>query len=412
MSFGTIEPLWPTSTEMAPLEDKALSLVAESGRLAGMLHPVTRRSVIDLFRVLNSYYSNLIESHKTHPVEIQAAMTRNWSCDPAKRALQIESLLHVRVQRAIEDRLGREPRTDVSGWPFLSWIHASFYQDLPSELAVVEAPETQEKLPVEAGRLRCRDVRVGSHIAPPPDAVPVLLKRLARGFDPERLPGTRKIALSGALHHRLLWIHPFLDGNGRVARLLADAWFIRCGVEGYGLWTISRGLARNINEYRRMLVRADAPRQGDFDGRGALSSRMLAEFCDFFLETALDQVRYMTRMLALNRLEERIRRSFVMGLMGLTNLRDEAAHLLVEALLKGEFPRGEAARISGLAERTARSQLSALVKAGLLVSDSPKGPVRLGFPVEAAQWWLPNLIPERPIDFGPADDWWAPSTER
>ena len=77
-------------------------------------------------------------------------------------------------------------------------------------------------------------------------------------------------------------------------------------------------------------------------------------------------------MLALKRLEERIRRSFVMGLM---NLRDEAAHLLVEALLKGEFPRGEAARISGLAERTASSQLSALVKAGLLVPDTTKGPV-------------------------------------
>ena len=75
---------------------------------------------------------------------------------------------------------------------------------------------------------------------------------------------------------------------------------------------------------------------------------------------------------------------------------------IVEALLKGEFSRGEAARISGLAERATRSQLSALVKAGLLVSDTPKGPVRLGFPVEAAQWWLPNLITERPIDLGPA----------
>ena len=54
-----------------------------------------------------------------------------------------------------------------------------------------------------------------------------------------------------------------------------------CHVDGYGLWTISRGLARHRKKYFLNLEVADEPRQGDLDGRGNLSEKGLLEFSIF-----------------------------------------------------------------------------------------------------------------------------------
>ena len=76
-------------------------------------------------------------------------------------------------------------------------------------------------------------------------------------------------------------------------------------------------------------------------------------------------------------------------------IKKEAAYLLQEAFMRGEFERGEASRICGMAERTARDVLKQLVDEGLLVSDTPKGAVRLGLPTAVAGYWLPDLYPEQ-----------------
>jgi Fic family protein len=79
-----------------------------------------------------------------------------------------------------------------------------------------------------------------------------------------------------ATHHRFLWIHPFLDGNGRVARLMSHAMLLEIGI-GSALWSVSRGLARNSADYKRLLMAADEPRRNDLDGCGALSHEALIE---------------------------------------------------------------------------------------------------------------------------------------
>jgi hypothetical protein len=58
---------------------------------------------------MNSYYSNLIEDHSTHPLDIERALRKDFSKEPAKRVLQMESAAHVATQAAIEDRLATEP---------------------------------------------------------------------------------------------------------------------------------------------------------------------------------------------------------------------------------------------------------------------------------------------------------------
>jgi Fic family protein len=118
------------------------------------------------------------------------------------------------------------------------------------------------------------------------------MKRFEEAYDPAKLSQVQQIIAIAASHHRLVWIHPFLDGNGRVVRLFSQAWLLETGI-GSSLWSVSRGLARNVEEYKARLMAADAPRKGDLDGRGNLSHDELVNFCRFFLKTAVDQVEFM-----------------------------------------------------------------------------------------------------------------------
>jgi Fic family protein len=75
-------------------------------------------------------------------------------------------------------------------------------------------------------------------------------------------------------------------------------------------------------------------------------------------------------------------------------LKPEAALLMEEALMRGEFERGHIGRITGLPERTARRVLSSVIEAGLLASHTEKGPVSLRFPDDALEILFPRLYPE------------------
>src|SRR4051812_35936456 len=91
-----MEPMVPSDTR-GLLTDRAFELVRKSAALSKVLHPVTRAAVIDFLRSMNSYYSNLIEGHATHPIEIEKALKADFTTDPSKRALQYESRAHVEV---------------------------------------------------------------------------------------------------------------------------------------------------------------------------------------------------------------------------------------------------------------------------------------------------------------------------
>ena len=121
---------------------------------------------------------------------------------------------------------------------------------------------------------------------------PGALARFLQGFEQvyENLGKTESIISAAAAHHRLLWMHPFLDGNGRVARLMSHAVFLDILDTG-AVWSVARGLARNVQEYKNLLANCDLPRRNDLDGPGALREEALAEFTRFFLSTCVDQSR-------------------------------------------------------------------------------------------------------------------------
>jgi len=379
-----MEPLLPE--ESVALGNLATDLVAKASTLAGRVNPVLAASVGDLVRSMDCYYSNLIEGHQTLPLDIDRALHDDFARETERRNLQKEARAHVEVQRLI-DR-GQAPSPVVST-EFILWVHREFCQRLPDELLWLENPDTGERLPVVPGELRQQHVKVGRHVPIDPADIPAFLERFAEAYTSPMLSTLRRVIGVAASHHRLLWIHPFLDGNGRVTRLFSHAWLRELGI-GSDLWAVSRGLARQIDQYKKMLMAADEQRRGDLDGRGNLTQQGLNEFCEFFLKTCVDQVAFMEGLLEPTELLRRIE-IWCEEEVRAKRLPRGSWPLLKEAVITGEFPRGKAGSLTGYEARQARTVLSALIQQGYLTSDGHRSPVRLGFPAKIIDRWFPRL---------------------
>ena len=386
-----MEPMMPADAA-GELDDLAIEVIRKSAGISAAVHPVTRRGVVELVRRMNSYYSNLIEGHNTHPVDIDRAMREDFSNDPAKRAKQLESKAHIEVQKRIEARIEDSPDTVITSESFLCWIHKEFYERMPDEYLVVQRADgkTEKVIP---GKTREIEVEVGRHVPPKSEYLGAFMERFEEAYDPQKLKGLRQVIAAAASHHRLAWIHPFLDGNGRVTRLMTHAYLKKAHIDGHGLWTVSRGLARNREEYLASLAGADQPRRGDLDGRGNLTQAGLSGFCTFFLKTAIDQIDFMTGLLDLDGMQKRIQ-AVVDRRVSFGEMKPEAGHLLRDVFLRGEIPRGEIPSIVGMPERSARRVVSSLLEKNYLVSDSERGPVMLGFPASMVGYYFPRLYPE------------------
>lgn len=381
-----MEPMLPE--QHRDLEDLAVDLVATASAFAGRMHPVLRGAVGDLVRSMNCYYSNLIEGHNTHPIDIDKALAGKYSREPEKRNLQLEARAHIEVQRLIDGGQMPHPPATEDG---IRWIHREFCSRLPDDLLKVPDETTGKSIDVVPGAFRETYVQVGRHIPPAPEDVASLLGRFTQVYDTRKLSRIEKIISVGAAHHRLVWIHPFVDGNGRVSRLMSHAMLRDLGV-GSELWSVSRGLAREVKSYKDLLAAADEPRRGDLDGRGNLTERGLHRFCTFFLSSCLDQVRFMEKLMEpaelLNRMEIWTEEEIRVG-----RLQKGSWPLLREAVIAGEFSRSQAEALTGYQERQARKVMSALIDRGLLVSERPRGKLRLGFPLDVLERWLPLLYP-------------------
>src|ERR1700738_5281570 len=144
-----MEPLFPE--ENKNFSDLATDLVAKSNALAGRLHPIIQQGIGDLVRSMNCYYSNLIEGHHTHPVDIDRALAGDYSAEPEKRNLQLEGRAHIDVQRKIDAGSAPQPSTSTE---FIRWVHSEVCQQLPEELLVVSDPTTGREGKVAPGDAR------------------------------------------------------------------------------------------------------------------------------------------------------------------------------------------------------------------------------------------------------------------
>jgi Fic family protein len=389
-AVSLMEPLLISSTSKhrGPLNDLALELAAQSARFRGSLPRYAQHSLAGLVRAMNCYYSNLIEGHDTHPVDIERALKNDYSQNARQRNLQLEAKAHITVQKWIDEGGLKDHAASSEG---LRDIHRRFCELLPEELLWAENPETHERMEIVPGALRRRDVKVGRHIPVSPGALPRFMERFEAGYT--GLGKTDTIFAAAAAHHRLLWIHPFLDGNGRVARLMSYSMLLDALDTG-GIWSIARGLARNEGRYKALLTACDAQRRNDLDGRGNLSEEALAEFTHFFMETCIDQVKFMEELVAPDKLRARIFTWANEEIKSKTIL-PQSLKILERLLYQGALAREEITSMFDVTPRQARRYVEPLTDLGVLVSETTRAPYHLAFPAKLAPQWMPGLFPEQ-----------------
>jgi Fic family protein len=304
--------------------------------------------------------------------------------------LQFEAKAHIAVQQWI-DSGGLKGGVAIRAGA-IAEIHRRFCELLPEDLLWVEDPLTKERIRLVPGEFRRRDVQVGTHIAISPGALPRFLERFEQVYG--NLGKADWIVSTAGAHHRLLWMHPFMDGNGRVARLMSHAMLLDILDTG-AVWSVARGLARNVQQYKTLLANCDMTRRNELDGRGTLSEEALAEFTRFFLTVCTDQVAFMEGLMQPDHLRTRIL-LWTEEEIGMGQLPAKSGSILEAVLYRGELPRGDAATVVGTGERQARRIVSALLEKGVLLSDSPRSPLRLAFSAALASRWMPGLFPDKP----------------
>lgn len=379
------EPLLPTTGKTKLLEI-ARKVVVSSLSLTGEVHPTTLASLRDLLREMNSYYSNRIEGQNTRPMDIAAAMKHNYSTSKETARLQRLAVAHIHAEQELEG-----PDTAaVLTMEFLLNAHRKLYESLPSSDRI-----TFEESTIEPGVYRSIQVQVGRHIPPEPHAIEAFGQRFDDRYGRTYSLDETLLAVAAA-HHRASWIHPFEDGNGRAIRLQTHCALFPIT---HGLWSLSRGLARNQEKYYQHLAAADRRRDGDLDGRGNLSDKGLGSWCQWFLELSLDQVDFMKSMLNLDGVERRINGLITARSAHDSRYRIETSLALFHLFATGPLARADFFRITGLGERTARSALSHLLDVGLVTSASHRAPVKIAFPLDSLLHIFPELYPEADTSF-------------
>lgn len=392
------EPLLPQERFMAPLLEKASDLISASASLGASAAPAAADQLRALLRSMNSYYTNRIEGQHTRPADIERALRKDFSGEADVARRQRLAVAHIQTEIECERRLQEmgEAGVNVVPWlystPALEWMHGQLFGGLAAaDLTLVDGSL------LEPGQLRTRAVAVGVHEAPMPPAVPAFLARWTEVYGSSRRGEASVVALAAA-HHRLAWIHPFLDGNGRVARLHTHLALHAQGLT-HGLWSPLRGFARTEDRYRGLLKAADEHRRGDLDGRGNLTEGGLIDWIHYTLDTCLDQVRFMRKLLDVGTMRERILAALIFEESRKTGVRKDAAlplHYLFST--NSEIGRAAFKQMTGLGERVATDLISSLLRAGYLASDSAYGALRFAIPRAALRFYFPELWPEAELD--------------
>jgi len=379
-------PLIPGQIPFEPLLAKASAVQARALAVKAQASPLTLTRLRELVRAMNSYYSNTIEGQGTHPLHIEEALHHDFSGEPDIARRQRLAIAHIQAEIDYEHWLSSNP-----SHPTLSSESAlKAHTLLLSRLTEADRLSSDGGV-IVPGQLRKKNVVVGRHRPPEFNAIPKFLNAFDQEFARPSTADAYTLVRAACAHQRLAWIHPFLDGNGRAIRLQTHGALL--GMT-QGLWSVNRGFARNRDDYYHYLDAADGARRGDLDGRGNLTEKGLVQWVDYFLDVCLDQADFMGTLLDLKSIRKNIDLWIASEGQENPHIRREASLPLQHLFMVGEMPRKDFFQMTSLGERNARYLVSALLKKGLLSSQTTLGPLRFEFPLSAIRLLFPGLYPE------------------
>lgn len=391
--IAQMDPMMPQAKEVELLLSIASEIREKALKLTSNPMPGLNKRLSILLRVMNSYYTNKIEGQHTLPADIESALSDDYSNNHDVARKQRIAKAHLQTQIWGEDYIVGKSWREIYSADLIKAIHLQLYSDLDEADRITENNE-----PVMEGRFRTENVIVGMHMPPVANNLPEFITRWANVYSGLADGDLALIGLACA-HHRLAWIHPFNDGNGRVIRLHSQLLLSAMGLTN-GLWSPMRGLARTHENYYTHLHNADDLRHGDYDGRGTLTEQGLVEWIRYFLNICLDQVTFMEKMLNLSEFKDRLETLLIVEeSRGRSGLKKAALIPLHYISITGAIERGKFKKMTGMADRSADRLLKALLDYKLLLSDSPKGDVYMGIPLHSLQFLFPNLWPEAEARF-------------
>ncbi|MFN0061178.1 MAG: hypothetical protein ACKVPX_01475, partial [Myxococcaceae bacterium] len=189
-------------------DEELTSVVAElasrAHTLGSKLHPTTAMSAAELVRVMNCYYSNLIEGHTTRPRDIERALSKTFDTDPDRRNLQHEAVAHIRVQRDVDLHFAAGTLAEPASREFIRWLHRTFYEGAPEAFLHVEGDGRSVKM--VPGDFRSRpehDNAVGRHIPPSSTRVDDFMKYFESRYRFEGTPTAARIVSMASAHRPL-----------------------------------------------------------------------------------------------------------------------------------------------------------------------------------------------------------------
>ena len=397
-NLGLFQPLFPEDRVLGPLHELAGELIRACHDLRAVAGPPLIVALAPKLRAMNSYYTNKIEGEHTRPADIERALRQEFDANEGLARRQRVALAHMQVEAELEAHLSGVGVAALYAPGIVPQIHRRLYEKLPAIDRV-----TGEGVQIVPGAYRQRDVTAGRHLAPAWAEVDGLMRGWADFY--AALPGLEKAVIGAACaHHRLAWIHPFIDGNGRTARLHSHFVLRALGLT-QGLWSSMRGMARTQEEYYARLSNADRPRRNDYDGRGPLSQEELVAFARYALEMCLDQAQFMREMLALDTLRARLRQLLLHLQDNPWRIGSEISSVKIEALeplhyvaIAGPVERARFIAMTGLGGRTGRRVLASLLDFGVLTAATTRAPVSFTVPLRALRFLFPRLWPEAEAD--------------
>ncbi|OJY22124.1 Fic family protein [Pandoraea sp. 64-18] len=391
----SIQPLFPEDRVLDGSLELAASLSERARELQADGKGPVADALVPLLRNMNSYYTNKIEGQHTTPAKIQQALEQHYSLDTEEHKKQLMATAHIHAEEQLEKQWKDVSASEMFNAERVRTIHRLFFEALPEKFRL-----TNEGDLIRPGEFREKDVTVGKHMAPPVDLIPQLMEEWEKRYSRIKASEYQLIA-TACSHHRLAWIHPFIDGNGRVCRLHSHLTLHASGLTD-GLWSPLRGFARTHDEYYARLAAADMSRRNDLDGRGNLSQEELVKFINYFLNCCLDQVNFMLKMMEFGGFTARLRdllyhldaNPWQIG-SDKSVIRPEKSALALEFIARSRpLSRAEFAQILGESDATARRITRSLLDFGILRSDSHRDDLSFALPLKSLRFLFPKLWPE------------------
>ena len=234
--------------------------LAHCNHVAGMpIKPQLAEVLMDTFLIKGALATTAIEGNTLTEEEAQKVVRGELKLPPSKGYLgqEIDNILNAYNQTA-ESTLQTEDTTICVDE--LKQYNCLILDELP--LA------SEEIVP---GEIRGYSVEVGRYRAAPPEDLEWLLESLCNwlntGFDPHEAPIDRtalQILKAIIAHVYIAWIHPFGDGNGRVARLVELQILLSAGIPMTSAHLLSNHYNQTRSEYYRIIDESHRHENGIF----------------------------------------------------------------------------------------------------------------------------------------------------